>query len=171
MAVGNEAAARQRLDLVEAGPRPLEVDAARSRVEEATAALAMARARLDEARLSSPVNGLVLHKNVEAGETVNPGVSLVTLMNPADLWLRAYVPETDIGRVKIGQAARIAVDAFPGRRFEGAISEIGSEAEYTPRNVQTKKERVNLVFRIKIAVKNPDGVLKPGMPADAEITP
>jgi len=171
VAVGNEAAARQRLDLVEAGPRPLEVDAARSRVEEATAALAMARARLDEARLSSPVNGLVLHKNVEAGETVNPGVSLVTLMNPADLWLRAYVPETDIGRVKIGQAARIAVDAFPGRRFEGAISEIGAEAEYTPRNVQTKKERVNLVFRIKIAVKNLDGVLKPGMPADAEITP
>ncbi len=113
VAVGNEAAARQRLDLVEAGPRPLD----------------------------------------------------------ADLWLRAYVPETDIGRVKIGQAARIAVDAFPGRRFEGAISEIGSEAEYTPRNVQTKKERVNLVFRIKIAVKNPDGVLKPGMPADAEITP
>lgn len=171
VAAANEVSARERLNLVEAGPRPHEVDAARARVEEAKAALAMARTRLDEARLESPVAGVVLHKNVEAGETVNPGVSLVTLMDPGDVWLRAYVPETDIGRVKIGQTATIAVDAFPGRRFPGAISEIGSGAEYTPRNVQTKKERVNLVFRIKIAVRNPDGVLKPGMPADAEIRP
>ena len=73
--------------------------------------------------------------------------------------------------MKIGQVATITVDAFPGRRLQGAISEIGSAAEYTPCNVQTKKERVNLVFRIKIAVANPDGVLKPGIPADAEITP
>jgi len=171
VAAANEVSARERLDLVAAGPRPHEVDAARARVEEATAALAMARTRLDEARLESPIAGVVLHKNVEAGETVNPGVSLVTLMDPRDVWLRAYLPETDIGRVKIGQVATVAVDAFPGRRFQGAISEIGSAAEYTPRNVQTKKERVNLVFRIKIAVTNPDGVLKPGIPADAEITP
>ncbi len=165
----NETSAQEHLDLLRAGPRPDAVSAARHQVTEAREALALARARLAEADLRAPLTGLVLHKNAEAGETLNPGISVVTLMDPRDLWLRAYVPETDIGRVKIGQAASITVDAYPGRRFEGEITEIGSEAEFTPKNVQTKKERVNLVFRIKIAVRNPDGTLKPGMPADAEI--
>jgi HlyD family secretion protein len=171
VAVANEVAARERLALVEAGPRPHEVEAARARVAEARAALTLAQARLAEARLVSPITGLVLRKNVEVGETVNPGVSILTLMDPRDLWVRAYVPEIDIGRVKLGQEARITVDAYPGRAFAGTVSEIASEAEFTPKNVQTRKERVNLVFRIKIAVRNPDGVLKPGMPADAEIHP
>lgn len=171
VAVANEVAARERLALVEAGPRPHEVEAARARVAEARATLALAQARLAETRLLSPITGLVLRKNVEMGETVNPGVSVLTLMDPQDLWLRAYVPEVDIGRVKIGQEARITVDAYPGRAFAGTVSEIASEAEFTPKNVQTKKERVNLVFRIKIAIRNPNGVLKPGMPADAEILP
>jgi HlyD family secretion protein len=74
-----------------------------------------------------------------------------------------------VGRIKVGDTARVKVDAHPNRAFAGRISEIASEAEYTPRNVQTKKERVNLVFRIKIAVDNPEGILKPGMPADADI--
>jgi membrane fusion protein YbhG len=87
-----------------------------------------------------------------------------------DMWLRAYVPETDIGRVRVGQRARITVDAYPNRSFAGEVTEIASEAEFTPKNVQTKKERVNLVFRIKIAVRNTEGVLKPGMPADADLT-
>ncbi len=100
-----------------------------------------------------------------------PGQSILTLMDPRDLWLRAYVPETEIARVKLGQPATLAVDAFPGRVFQGTVSEIASEAEFTPKNVQTKKERVNLVFRVKIAVQNPDGTLKPGLPADAEIRP
>jgi HlyD family secretion protein len=111
----------------------------------------------------------VLRKNLEAGETANPGVPIVTLLDPRELWLRAYVAETDIGRVRVGQPASISVDAYPGRAFPGVISEIASEAEYTPRNVQTKKERVNLVFRVKITASNPDGVLKPGMPADAVV--
>ncbi len=197
VAAANEAGARERLELTEAGPRHHEVDAARSelraagervallragarpeeiaaaraRVSEASAAVALAHARLDEARLISPITGVVLRKNAEVGETVNPGQSLLTLMDPADMWLRVYVPETDVGRVAVGQAAAISVDAFPGRTFGGRITEIAAEAEYTPRNVQTKKERVNLVFRVKIAVRNLDGVLKPGLPADAEILP
>jgi len=169
VAVGNEQSARERLALLEAGPREHEVEAARARVAEARAAFALAQTRLGETKLVSPITGLVLRKNAEAGETVNPGVSILTLMDPHDLWLRAYVPEADVGRIKIGQPATIAVDAYPGRRFQGTVSEIGSEAEFTPKNVQTKKERVTLVFRIKIAVRNPDGVLKPGMPADADI--
>lgn len=169
VAVGNEQSARERLALVEAGAREHEIEAARARVAEARAAYALAQTRLAETKLVSPITGLVLRKNAEAGETVNPGVSILTLMDPNDLWLRAYVPETDVGRIKIGQPATVTVDAYPGRKFEGTVSEIGSEAEFTPKNVQTKKERVTLVFRIKIAVSNAGGVLKPGMPADAEI--
>ena len=164
-------AARERVQLLRAGPRPEAVAAAEAQVAEARAATALARARLDETRLTSPIAGLVLRKNMEVGETASPATSILTLMDPGDVWLRAYVSETEVARVKIGQPAAITVDAFPGRRFEGAISEIASEAEFTPKNVQTKKERVNLVFRIKVAAKNPEGLLKPGMPADAEIRP
>jgi HlyD family secretion protein len=117
----------------------------------------------------SPVDGIVLRKNLEVGEMANPGVPIVTLMKPSDLWVRAYVPEEEVGRIKVGSRAQVAVDAYPARRFPGRITEIASEAEFTPRNVQTRKERVNLVFRIKIAVDNPEGILKPGMPADADI--
>ena len=145
--------------------------AARAQVAEARAGLAAAEARLGETRLVSPITGVVLRKNLEVGETASPGISILTLMDPSDMWLRAYVPETDVGRIRIGQGATITVDAYPGRRFEAAITEIASEAEFTPKNVQTRKERVNLGFRVKLALKNPQGVLKPGMPADAEITP
>ena len=138
---------------------------------EAKAARALAQARLDETRIVSPITGVVLRKNVEPGETVAPVTSILTLMDPHDLWLRAYVAEPDVGRIRIGQPARVTVDAHPRRPFPGAITEIASEAEFTPKNVQTKKERVNLVFRIKIGVRNEDGVLKPGMPADADILP
>src|SRR3989442_703969 len=164
-------AARERVELLRAGARPQEVEMARARLAEARAALALAQARLDETRLTSPITGVVLRKNVEPGETVNPGISILTLMDPQDLWVRAYVPETEIGRLRIGQAATVSVDAFPGRGFPGAITEIASEAEFTPKNVQTRKERVNLVFRVKVAVRNPEGLLKPGMPADVDIRP
>ena len=162
-------AAQDRLNLLLAGPRPHQVQAAQAQVSQAQAALAVARSRLKETAIVSPINGVVLRKNLEVGETANPGVSILTLVDPADMWLRAYVPEADIARIKVGQTARIRVDAFKDRRFAGKIVEIASEAEFTPKNVQTQKERVNLVFRIKIGVDNPEGVLKPGMPADAEI--
>lgn len=164
-------AARERAQLLRAGPRPDAVAAAQAQVGEARAVLALARARLAETRLDSPLTGIVLRKSMEVGETVTPGVPILTLMSPNDMWLHAYVSETDLGRIRLGQAATLTVDAFPGRTFAGVISEIASEAEFTPRNVQTKKERVNLVYRVKIAVRNTGGVLKPGMPADAQIHP
>jgi HlyD family secretion protein len=197
VAAANETSARERLDLLEAGPRRHEVEAARAevraarervallragpraetaaaaraQVSEARAALDFARARLAETRIVAPISGVVLRKNLEVGETASPGVSIVTLLDPNDLWLRAFVPEADVGRIRLGQRADVAVDAFPDRPFAGRIDEIGSEAEFTPRNVQTKKERVNLVFRVKIALENRDGVLKPGLPADAVLRP
>jgi HlyD family secretion protein len=162
-------AAKDRLALLLAGPRPYAVAAARAQVAEARAAVALAESRLREGRIVSPLTGVVLRKNLEAGAVANPGVSIVTLVDPKDMWLRAYVPETDLARVRVGQPARVSVDGFPGRTFPGRVTEIASEAEFTPRNVQTKKERINLVFRVKIGVTNAEGVLKPGMPADASI--
>ncbi|MGH7402769.1 MAG: HlyD family secretion protein [Candidatus Rokuibacteriota bacterium] len=169
VAAAQEKSARQKLLLLEAGPRPDQVEAARGQLAQARNALEMARTRLDEMTIVSPLDGVVLRKNLEVGEIAAPGVPILTLMKPSDIWVRAYVPEEDIGRIKIGSPARIAVDAYPARRFPGRITEIASEAEFTPRNVQTRKERINLVFRIKIAVDNPEGILKPGMPADADI--
>lgn len=160
-------ASQERLGLFLAGPRPDAVASASAEVAEARAALALAESRLREGRILSPITGVVLRKNLEAGEMANPGASIATLVDPKDMWLRAYVPEADVGRLRVGQPARVSVDAFPGRGFPGRVSEIGSEAEFTPKNVQTKKERLNLVFRIKIALPNSEGVLKPGMPADA----
>jgi HlyD family secretion protein len=169
VAMAQEKSARQKLLLLEAGSRPDQIEAARGQLAQARNALDMARARLKEMVIFSPVDGIVLRKNLEVGETANPGVPILTLMKPSELWVRAYVPEEQIGRIKVGDPAQIAVDAYPARRFPGQITEISSEAEFTPRNVQTKKERVNLVFRIKIGVANPEGILKPGMPADADI--
>jgi HlyD family secretion protein len=159
--------ARDRLALVEAGPRAGQVETARAQVAQAEAAVAEARARLADARIESPTDGVVLRKNLEPGATATPGTPVLTLVDQKTLWLRAYVPEVDLGRVRLGQAAHVAVDAFPGQSFAARVTEIASEAEFTPRNVQTQKERVNLVFRVKISVTNPDGRLKPGMPADA----
>jgi len=164
-------AARERVALLRAGPRPQELEAARARLGQARAALELARARLAETRIHSPLTGVVLHKHAEVGETASPGVALLTLVDPNDVWLRAWVPEPDVGRVRLGQAARVTVDAYPDRTFPGRVTEIASEAEFTPRNVQTRRERANLVFRIKITVTNVDGILKPGMPADAVLGP
>jgi len=169
VAKAQERSARERLALLLAGSRPDQIDAARWQVTQAESALAQAQSRLREARVVSPIDGVVLRKNLEAGETANPGVPILTLVNPKDVWLRAYVPETEVGRLKIGDTAALRVDAFPNRVFTGRLIEIGSEAEFTPRNVQTKKERVTLVFRIKIQIDNPDGLLKPGLPADADV--
>ena len=169
VAAAQEKSARQKLSLLEAGPRPDQIEAARGQLAQGRNALEVARTRLKEMSIHSPMDGLVLRKNLEVGEMANPGVPILTLMKPSDIWVRAYVPEEEVGRIRVGGKAQIAVDAYPARRFPGRITEIASEAEFTPRNVQTRKERVNLVFRIKIAVDNPEGILKPGMPADADL--
>jgi HlyD family secretion protein len=163
------AAAERRLALLLAGSRPDQIEAARGQLAQARSALAVLESRLRESAVVSPINGLVLRKNLEVGETANPGVSILTLMDPGEIWVRAYVPETQIGHVKVGQEARVTVDGHPGRTFAGRVREIASEAEFTPKNVQTKKERVNLVYRIKVMVDNRDGILKPGMVADVDV--
>ena len=161
--------AEQQYALVKKGPRKEDIDQLRSRFEGAQQALALAETQLGYATLTAPVGGVILSKNVEAMEYVAPGTAVVTLANLGQVWLRAYVEEADLGRVKVGQQAFITSDTYPGKRYEGRVSFIASEAEFTPKTVQTRKERSKLVYRIKVDIPNPAMELKPGMPVDAEI--
>lgn len=166
-------AARDQLkaqyELIKIGPRQEQIDQAKARVEQAKAALRLAETRLDYATIVSPLTGVVLSKNIEPGEYVSSGTPVVTVGDLVDVWLRAYINETDLGRVTVEQKAQVTTDTYPGKIYEGHISFISSEAEFTPKSVQTQKERVKLVYRIKIDIKNPNMELKPGMPADAVI--
>lgn len=159
--------AEEHLKLLRIGPRPDAVRQAKAKVRAAGAALALAETRLAQGVLTSPLSGLVMSKHAEPGEMLAAGSPVVTVGKLDEVWLRAYIPEDELGRVKVGQLARVTTDTWPGRAFEGRISFISSEAEFTPKNVQTEKERVKLVYRIKITLANPKLELKPGMPADA----
>jgi HlyD family secretion protein len=161
--------AEQQFALVKKGPRKEDIDQARARFESASQGLALAQTQLGYATLVAPTAGVILSKNVEPMEYVAPGTAVVTLANLGQVWLRAYVEEADLGRVKVGQKAFVTSDTYPGKRYEGRVSFISSEAEFTPKSVQTRKERAKLVYRIKIDLPNPAMELKPGMPVDAEI--
>lgn len=161
--------AQERLKLAEEGPRQEDIARAQARLDQNKQSLAIAKTRLGYATLRSPISGIVLSENVEAGEYVVPGVPVVTIGNLALVWLRAYVNETDLGRIKVSQPVCIRTDTFPGKAYVGKLSFIASQAEFTPKNVQTAEERVKLVYRVKIDIPNADLELKPGMPADADI--
>jgi HlyD family secretion protein len=161
--------AAEALALVRKGPRKEQIDQARARLSEAEASLALAKTRFGYAVLLSPVSGLVMEKNIEPGEQVAAGTPVVTIGELDNVWVRAYINETDLGKVRVGQKARVTTDTWPGKAYEGILSFISSEAEFTPKNVQTQKERVKLVYRVKVTIPNPNMELKPGMPADAEI--
>ncbi|MCG3180913.1 MAG: hypothetical protein BIFFINMI_03277 [Phycisphaerae bacterium] len=163
------ARAQANHDLVLAGPRKEDIDQAKARVQAAQAARAMAQLQLDYTTLASPIDGIVLSKSVESGEFVAPGTTVVTVGNMAHVYLRLYLAEGDLGRVKIGQPVRITTDSYPDRTYEGRVSFISQQAEFTPKSVQTAEQRVKLVYRIKVDAENPKMELKPGMPADARI--
>jgi HlyD family secretion protein len=156
-------------EMVKKGPRKEEISQARARVNQAQQSLALAETQLGYATLTAPFAGMALSKNVEPGEYVSAGTPVITLGDLANVWLRAYINETDLARVKLGQRVSVTSDSDREKKFEGHISFIASEAEFTPKSVQTEKERVKLVFRIKIDIPNPNQELKPGMPADAVI--
>jgi HlyD family secretion protein len=124
---------------------------------------------LKDTEAFSPIDGVVLVKAADPGEVLAPGTTVVTVGDIDHPWLRAYINEKDLGRVKLGSKARITTDAFPGKVYDGRVSFISSDAEFTPKQIQTSEERVKLVYRIKIDVDNPHHELKSNMPADAEI--
>jgi HlyD family secretion protein len=146
-----------------------ELATAGARVKEAVSAVEVINTQIEYSRLHAPISGVVLVKNVESGEFIVPGGAVITLGDVQKPWLKAYINESDLGKVKLGQRVSVTTDSYPGKVYPGHITFISSEAEFTPKNVQTAKERVKLVYRIKVGLDNPRNELKPGMPADGKI--
>lgn len=160
-------AARAQLDLIEAGATAAQIRAARAQVDQARANVRRATSELEKTVLTAPLSGRVTERTANPGELAQPNATLLTIANLDEVTLTVYVPEDEIGRVTVGLPAEITIDSFPHRTFNGQVSLIAVEAEFTPKNVQTPDERVNMVFAVQITVPNPDHELKAGMPADA----
>jgi len=158
--------AHQALEKLKNGLRPEEIDASRARRDQASVQVELLEKKLDDCVITAPATGTILNRFVERGEFVGLGSALVRIANLDQLNLMIYVPETDLPRILIGQTAKISVDAFQDRTFEGHVVYISPTAEFTPKNIQTKDERTKLVFGVKLRVANPDGALKAGIPAD-----
>ena len=163
-------AARETLGRLRAGARPEEIDVARARVDAVDAQIATLDKSVTDADVTAPGTGIVTQKLVEAGELVQRGTPLIVVTDLDNAWANLFVPEPMVPRIKLGQAATVMTDAG-GTGLPGKITFISPRAEFTPRNVQTADERSKLVYRIKVSVDNREGILKQGMPVDAEIVP
>lgn len=162
-------AARAQQAALRAGASPEQREAARARLRQAEAALEALKARRSRFQLLAPRGGIVALRAVEPGERVAPGTRVLQLMDLQTLELVVYIPEAALGRVRPGMKVPVTVEGFPGERFEGVIVHIAEEASFIPRNVQSPEERARLTFAVRIRLENPDGRLKPGVPADVEI--
>ena len=147
-----------------------DIAAAQAQIDVAKASVQQSEIQLAYSELTSPIDGVVTSRNIEPGETVNAGREVLTISNLSRVDLKIYVEQTQIGRIRPGQPARVSVDSFPDRIFEGTISFISPEGEFTPKIIQTQKERVKLVYLVKVSIPNPAYELKAGMPADARLT-
>ena len=155
--------------LIKAGPRQEAIDQARAKVGIAQQTVNQAKQQLNYTELPAPMNAVVLSTSAEAGEYLNAASPVLTLGQMDKPWLRAYIHETDLGRIKLGQQVEVTTDTFPDRTYSGRVSYISSQAEFTPKTVQTFEERAKLMYRIKVLLDNPENELKPGMPADGHI--
>jgi membrane fusion protein YbhG len=169
VAAAQRSSAAEALSKVRRLARPEEVQAAEARLAQAQAAADLLGKTIADCAITAPAGGVVTHKAVEAGELVTPGATVVTLVALDTVHVMIYVTEKELGRVRLGDAADVTIDAFPEKVFPGRVTYISPQAEFTPKNVQTKEDRVKLVFGIKIGIENRDGLLKPGLPADAVI--
>ncbi len=167
VAAGRLAAAEERLRKLRAGSRGEEKDAARARLDAAEARIAQLGQQVADAVILSPLEGVLTEKLAESGELLSMGSPLAVVADLEDAWLTVYVTEPDLGRIRIGQEAEVVTD--DGQRRKGRVTFVASKAEFTPKNVQTRDERVRLVYRIKIGLDNRDGLFKPGMPAEARL--
>lgn len=167
IAVSGVAVALARLDELKAGTRAEEIAVAEAQVAQSKAAVYALETEIAKRTLRSPIDGVVTSSSIHPGESAVAGATLLTVANLDEVKLTVYVPEDDLGYVYLGQEVEVQVDSFPGRAFTGTVSYISQQAEFTPKNVQTEKERVNMVFAVRVRLPNPDHLLKPGMPADA----
>jgi HlyD family secretion protein len=163
------ALAQAQVDALQIGATPEQVAAVEAQVEVARAALDSLQVQAEKLVLKAPITGLVLERPVHVGELAVPGAPLLTLADLDNVTLTVYVPADQLGKVQLGRPVSVTVDAYPEREFPGTVVFVASEAEFTPKNVQTREERVNMVFAVKVKLPNEDHALKPGMPADAVI--
>ena len=164
--------AREQLAALETGPRPERIAAQRATVAGAEAAVRQAEAALENGTIRAPFEGRITVRHREPGEAVQPGQPIITLMDPSDRWVRIYVAEDRIGAVDLGHPAVITADTWPDREYPGRVVFIAQEAEFTPRNVQTREERVKLVYAVRVEITDdPAFQLKPGVPADVRLLP
>ncbi len=161
--------AQEKHDLMKSGYRQEEIDQGRAELEQAETNLELAQTRLGYAVIRSPVNGVVLSRPAEPGEVTAVGATVLVLGDLDNIYFEGWIPETELAKVSYGQKASITTDTYPGKRYAGWVSYISSQAEFTPKTVETFKERVTLVYRTKIRAENPNYELKPGMPAEAVI--
>ena len=138
----------------------------RLEVERSEAVLAASRTQVADLEVNSPLAGRVLSKNYEKGEYVNAGAAIATIGDMNDCWVKIYVSTEQLGKIRLGQAASVKIDAYPDKTFRGEIKEISQNAEYTPRQSITQRERANMVFAVKVKLDNPAETMKPGLPAD-----
>jgi HlyD family secretion protein len=169
VAEAQRTAAVETLSKVRRLARPEEIRAAEARLAQAQAAADLLAKTIADCAITAPAGGIVTHKAVEAGELVTPGATVVTVAELDSVYVMIYVTEKELGRVRLGDAAEVRIDSYPDRPFTGKITYISPEAEFTPKNVQTKEDRVKLVFGVKVEIENREGLLKPGLPADALI--
>jgi RND family efflux transporter MFP subunit len=146
-----------------------ERDQLQAQLAQARANLRQVEVQLGKTTLTAPRAGLVLSRAIHEGEQAAPGATLMTIGSLDTVRLTLYIGEADIGRVRQGQQVDVTVDSFPGRTFKGTVTFIAQQAQFTPRNVQTRDERATTVFAVRVDLPNPDHALKPGMPADAII--
>ena len=144
-----------------------DIEVAAAQINSVNALLNQASIQLDYTQLKSPLDGMITSRNIEPGESVNPGREVITVSDLARVDLKIFVDETEIGKVRPGQKVDVKVDTFPGKTYTGTVSFISPEGEFTPKIIQTKKERVKLVYLVKVSIVNPNFELKAGMPADA----
>jgi multidrug resistance efflux pump len=161
--------AEAQLAALQSGATEEETAAGEALVEKAQASLDRLLDERNKLTISAPVGGLVLTLSIHEGELAAPGATMLTLGDLDEVTLTVYVPVDQLGQVSIGQTVEVQVDSYPGRVFQGTVVAIADEAEFTPRNVQTQEERVNMVFAVDVLIPNPDHELKPGVPADATI--
>jgi HlyD family secretion protein len=163
---------RQQFDIAETQYKVTnaQMNVTKEMVNQANAQVRYIRSQIENAYLNSPIDGVILQKNAEPGEIVSPGTAILTIGNILKPWIKIYVSTLQIGKIKLNDMAVIKIDTFPGKNYEGRVMNISSEAEFTPKNIQTKDERTRLVYAVKISIENTNGELKPGMPADAVIS-
>jgi HlyD family secretion protein len=159
----------EQYSMLKEGYRAEDIDQARGQFKEAQASLELALTRLGYGTIKSPVNGVVLVRPMEPGMTAAVGAPVLTLGDMDNIYFQGYIPETSLAKVRFGMRAYVTTDAYPGKKYPAWVSFINSKAEFTPKTVETYKERVTLVYRCKIRAQNLNYDLKPGMPAEAVI--